>query len=90
MPTDKFMPTVIGKEIISAVELIREQIPKLEREVITCDVDALRLIRSATLNNCRSRVAGNISLDVFTNNQKRISEALEKFADKCVCKKFSQ
>lgn len=52
MPIDIF-----GKEVISTVELIREQIPKLEKEVGTCDVDSLRLIRSTTLNNCRARVA---------------------------------
>ena len=80
---------IFGKETIRAVELIAEQIPKLERYVGTCDVNSLRYIRSATLNNCRARVAGDIDLQTFTHNQKRISDAIEKFADKCVYKKFS-
>ena len=80
---------IFGKETIRAVELIAEQIPKLERYVGTCDVNSLRYIRSATLNNCRARVAGDIDLQTFTHNQKRISDAIEKFADRCVCKKFS-
>jgi hypothetical protein len=85
MPIDIF-----GKQTVRAVELIAEQIPKLERQVGTCDVNSLRYIRSATLNNCRARVAGDISLQTFTHNQVRISDAIEKFADRCVCKKFSQ
>lgn len=80
---------IFGKEIVRAVELIVEQIPKLEKEVETCEVDSLRLIRSATSNNCIARVAEEINSQVFANNQERISKAVEKFADKCVCKKFS-
>ncbi len=85
MPIDIF-----GKESVKVGELVSEQIPKLEKEVEICDVDSLRLIRSATLNNCRARVAGDINLQIFRHNQLRISKAIEKFADKCVCKKFNQ
>ena len=84
MPIDIF-----GKTDVRAIELLTEQIPKLEKYVGTCDVNSLRYIRSATLNNCRARVAGDIDLQTFTHNQKRISDAIEKFADKCVYKKFS-
>lgn len=92
MPTDigQTAKAIFGKEeSVRAVELIADQIPKLEREVRTCDVDSLRLIRSATLNNCKARVIGDISLQVFANNQERISKAIEEFTDKCICKKFN-
>jgi len=85
MPIDMF-----GKTDVRAIELLSEQIPRLEKYVGTCEVDSLRYIRSATLNNCRARVAGDIDLQTFTYNQKRISDAIEKFADICICKKFSQ
>lgn len=84
MPIDMF-----GKTDVRAIELLVEQIPRLEKYVGTCDVNSLRYIRSATLNNCRARVVGDISLQTFTHNQERISNAIEKFADRCVCKKFS-
>ena len=52
MPIDisasKQLKLSFGKDVISATESIREQIPKLEKEVETCDVDSLRLIRSFT------------------------------------------
>lgn len=78
---------MFGKEVISAIKLVNEQIPKLEREAERCDVDALRLIRSATMNNCRARVNGEIDLPTFSYNYVRISNTVEKFADKCICKK---
>ncbi len=84
MPMDIF-----GKTDTRAVDLFLEQIPKLEKDVETCEVNSLRLIRSVTLNNCRAMVAGDIGQQVFEHNQGRISKAIEKFADRCVCKKFS-
>jgi hypothetical protein len=75
---------MFGKTDVRAIELLAEQIPRLEKYVGTCEVDSLRYIRSATLNNCRAMVAGDISQQVFEHNQGRISKIIEKFADRVV------
>lgn len=75
---------IFGHEVIKATELLKENMPKLERRVDTCVPDPVRLIRSLSFNNCRARANEEIDLMTFENNYQKISKATEKFIDKCI------
>lgn len=79
--TDK----IFGPDVTKAYEYLKENMPRLERKVETCDLDTIRLVRSLSYNNCRARSNGEIDLTTFSNNHAKIIRLTEKFIDKCIC-----